>query len=133
VSDRRKALVIVAGSLGGTAVLVGLVLSLGGWAYQNRRWSLHDGRLRRLVAEHPSEDRVSRGILAEPGNWPIATPASEAELRRLAERWSPSRAAEVVGKRRQWKRLRIFGVRDVVYFLYFDDDDRLRDYVLLSK
>jgi hypothetical protein len=133
VSDRRKALVIVAGSLGGTAVLVGLVLSLGGWAYQNRRWSLHDGRLRRLVAEHPSEDRVSRGILAEPGNWPIATPASEAELRRLAERWSSSRAAEVVGKRRQWKRLGIFGVRDVVYFLYFDDDDRLRDYVLLSK
>jgi hypothetical protein len=133
VSDRRKALVIVAGSLGGTAVLVGLVLSLGGWAYQNRRWSLHDGRLRRLVAEHPSEDRVSRGILAEPGNWPIATPDSEAELRRLGELWSSSRADEVVGKRRQWKRLRIFGVRDVVYFLYFDDDDRLRDYVLLSK
>jgi hypothetical protein len=85
------------------------------------------------VAEHPSEDRVRRGILAEPGNWPIATPDSEAELRRLGELWSSSRADEVVGKRRQWKRLRIFGVRDVVYFLYFDDDDRLRDYVLLSK
>jgi hypothetical protein len=129
VIDRGKALVIAAGSVGGTAVLV----SLGGWAYQHRRWSLHDGRLRRLMAEHPSEDRVSRGILAEPGNSPIATPASEAELRRLAEQWSPARAAEVVAKRRQWKRLRIFGVRDMVYCLYFDDDDKLRDYVLLSK
>ena len=131
--DRRKALVIAAGSLGGTAVLVGLVFSLGGWAYQHRRSSLHDGRLRRLVAEHPSESRVTRGVLAEPGNWPIATPASDEDLRRLAAQWSPARADEIVAKRRQRKTLRIFGVRDVVYFLYFDDEDKLRDYVLLTK
>jgi hypothetical protein len=131
--DRRKAVVIVAGSVGGTAVLVGLVFSLGGWAYQHRRWSLHDGRLRRLVAEHPSESRVSRGVLAEPGNWPIATPASDEDLQRLAAQWSPARADEIVAKRRQLKTLRIFGVRDVVYFLYFDDEDKLRDYVLLTK
>jgi hypothetical protein len=133
VIDRRKALVIAAGSVGATAVLVGLVFSLGGWAYRHRRWSLHDGRLRRLVAEHPSEDRVSRGILAEPGNWPIATPASDEELRRLAARWSPARADEVVAKRRQGRTLRIFGVRDVAYFLYFDDEGRLCDYVLLTR
>ena len=130
--DRRKALVTAAGSVAITAVLVGLVLSLGGWAYQNRRWSLHDARLRHLVAEHPSADRASRGILAEPGNWPIATPASDDELRRLAARWSSAGADEVVARRRQWKDLRIFGVRDVVYFLYFDDDDTLRAYVLLG-
>jgi len=133
VSDRRKALVIAAGSLGGTALLVGLVLSLGGWAYQHRRSSLHDGRLRRLVAEHPSEDRVSRGVLAEPGNWPIATPASEVELRQLVGEWSPARVDEVVAKSRKWKRVRVFGVRDVAYVLYFDDDGLLRDYVLLSR
>ena len=131
--DRRKALVIVAGSVGGTAVLVGLVFSLGGWAYQHRRWSLHDGRLRRLVAEHPAEDRVSRGILAEPGNRPIATPDSDEDLRRLAAQWSPARADEVVAERHQWKTLRIFGVRDVVYFLFFDDEGKLREYVLLTK
>ncbi|HLQ23462.1 MAG TPA: hypothetical protein VK132_09655 [Gemmatimonadales bacterium] len=131
--DRRKGLVIAAGSLGGTALLVGLVFSLGGWAYQHRRSSLHDGRLRRLVAEHPSEDRVSRGILAESGNWPIATPASEAKLRQLVARWSPSGVDEVVAKSRKWNRVRVFGVRDVAYVLYFDDDGMLRDYVLLSK
>ena len=131
--DRRKAFVIVAGSLVGTGLLVGLVFSLGGWAYQHRRWSLHDGRLRRLVAEHPSADRVSRGILAEPGNVSVPAPDSEAELRALAARWSPARADEVVAKRRQWKELRIFAVRDMVYFLYFDDEGKLRDYVLLSS
>jgi hypothetical protein len=133
VVDRRKAFVIAAGSLVGTAVLVGLVFSLGGWAYQHRRWSLHDGRLRRLVAEHPSADRVSRGILAEAGNVSIPTPDSEAELRALAARWSRARADEVVARRRQWKELRIFAVRDTVYFLYFDDQGKLRDYVLLSN
>jgi hypothetical protein len=133
VIDRRKAFVIAVGSLVGTGLLVGLVFSLGGWAYQHRRWSLHDGRLRRLLAEHPSADRVSRGILAEPGNVSIPTPDSEAELRALAARWSPARADEVVAKRRQWKEVRIFAVRDMVYFLYFDDEGKLRDYVLLSS
>jgi hypothetical protein len=76
---------------------------------------------------------VTRGVLAEPGNWPIATPASDEDLRRLAAQWSPARADEIVAKRRQRKTLRIFGVRDVVYFLYFDDEDKLRDYVLLTK
>jgi len=38
-----------------------------------------------------------------------------------------------VAKRRQWKELRIFGVRDMVYFLYFDDEGKLQDYVLLTK
>jgi hypothetical protein len=132
VSDHRKTLVVVVGSIAGTSVLVGLVFSLGGWAYQHRRLTLHDGRLRRLVEQHPSADRASRGILAEPGNWEIPVPASDEELRRLASQWSPARADEIVAKRRQGKSLRIFGVRDVVYFLYFDDEGKLRDYVLLG-
>jgi hypothetical protein len=132
VSDHRKTLVIVVGSIAGTSVLVGLVFSLGGWAYQHRRLTLHDGRLRRLVEQHPSADRASKGVLAEPGNWEIPVPASDEELRRLASQWSPARADEIVAKRRQWKSLRIFGVRDVVYFLYFDDEGKLREYVLLG-
>lgn len=132
MSDHRKTLVIVVGSIAGTSVLVALVFSLGGWAYQHRRLTLHDGRLRRLVEQHPSADRASRGILAEPGNWEIPVPPSDEELRRLGSQWSPARADEIVAKRRQWKSLRIFGVRDVVYFLYFDDEGKLRDYVLLG-
>jgi hypothetical protein len=132
-ADRRKTLVIVAGSLGVTAVLLGLVLSLGGWAYNHRKWSLHDGRLRRLVAEHPSAERVTKGVLAEPGNWLMPTPATEAELREFAASLGPPRADEVVAKSRRWKEVRIFGVRDLVYFLYFDDEGKLQDYVLVRN
>jgi hypothetical protein len=132
VIDRNKTFVVVAGSLGATALLLGLVFSLGGWAYRHRQWSLHDGRLRRFVAEHPSAERASKGILAEPGNWAIPTPATEAELRELAARIAPARADQVVEKRRRWKDVRVFGVRDVVYFLYFDEEGKLQDYVLLT-
>jgi hypothetical protein len=132
VIDRGKAIVIAAGSVGATAVLFGLVFSLGGWAYRQRQCSLHDGRLRRLVADHPSAERVSKGVLAEPGNRPIATPSSEAALRELAERIAPGRADEVVAKARRFKHVQVFGVRDVVYFLYFDDEGLLQDYVLAT-
>jgi len=132
VADRRKQLVIAAGSLLGTGLLLLLVLSLGGWAYRHRHFTLHDGRLRRLVAQHPTADRVSRGILDEPGSWSIPAPDTEAGLRALAERWSKGRADEVVAKRRQWSDVLVFGVRDVAYVLYFDKESKLRDYVLLA-
>jgi len=38
-----------------------------------------------------------------------------------------------VAKWRKRKRVRVFGVRDVAYVLYFDDDGKLQDYVLLTK
>jgi hypothetical protein len=132
VADRRKLLVIGAGSLLVTGLLLGLTLSLGSWAYRHRRFTLHDGRLRRLVALHPSADRVTRGILDEPGSRAIPVPDSDDELRALAARWSPARADEVVARRRQWPEVRIFGVREVAYVLYFDGEGKLRDYLLLT-
>jgi len=63
----------------------------------------------------------------------MAVPASEADLRRFAAQWSPARSQEVVAKRQKWRDLRVFGVGDMVYFLYFDDQGVLRDYVLLSN
>jgi hypothetical protein len=133
VADRRKQLVVAGGSVLLTGLLLALALSLGGWAYRHRRYTLHDGRLRRLVLQHPSADRVSRGILDEAGSWAIPTPDRDDELRALAERWSKGRADEVVTKRRQWTDTRIFGVRDVAYVLYFDAEGKLRDYVLLTE
>jgi hypothetical protein len=131
--ERGKLVAILAGSLAGTGVLVALVFSLGGWAYQHRRFTLHDGRLRRLVEQHPPADQVSTALLAEPGNWAIPTPASEGELRGLAAQWPMARIDAVVAKWRKWRDLRVFGVRDAVYFLYFDDQGRLQDYELAFR
>ena len=63
-ADRRKAVVVIVGSLLVTAALVSLVLSLGSWAYQTRRFLLHERRLSRLLEKHPTATEVSTALLA---------------------------------------------------------------------
>jgi hypothetical protein len=132
-ADTRKTVVVVAGSLAVTGAIVVLVFSLAGWAYRHRGASLHDGRLRRIVELHPTIGQVSEGILAEPGNRALPTPASEEELRRLAERFPRGRADQILAKGRRWAQWRVFDARDVVYILYFDEAGKLQDYELASR
>ena len=133
MADTRKAVFVVAGSLAVTGAIVAVVFSLAGWAYRHRGASLHDGRLRRAVEQHPTIGQVSEGILAEPGNRALPTPASEEELRRLLARYPRGGADQIEAKRRRWRDLRVFEAGDVVYFLYFDEAGTLRDYELAGR
>ena len=133
MADTRKVVFVAAGSLAATGAILALVFSLAGWAYRHRGTSLHDARLRRVVKKHPPMGQVSAGILAEPGNRALPTPASEDELRRLLARYPRGQADQIVGKRRRWRDLRVFDAGDVVYFLYFDEAGALQDYELASR
>jgi hypothetical protein len=128
---RRLARFLALGVLGAGG-LAALALTLGAWAYHHRRYTLHDGRLGRLVEQKPRLREVTQALLDEPGNRTIDLPPSEDALRALAAEWSAAGADEVVAKKRRWPTLRIFGVGDMVYFLYFDDGGVLREYVLLG-
>lgn len=123
---------IAAGSLVVTAATLALALSLGSWAFQHRRGSLHEGRLKRLVAAKPTSAQVNEALLAE-GAVPIETPATEDDLARLASRWSPRRAHDVVSRRKQWPEVRVYAHGDVVYFLFFDGSGVLKDAVYLAR
>jgi hypothetical protein len=129
--ERRPLMLALGGGVVVAGALVALVFTLGSWAYQHRRYTLHDGRLKRLVEQHPTVADASQGILAEPGNRAIPAPPSEPALRAWVARW-PTRADEVLRKWERWPMLRIFNVGDLVYVLYFDDGGLLRDYVLLG-
>lgn len=131
--DRRKALIVVFGSLLVTGGLVALVLSLGSWAYQTRRFLFHERRLARLLEQHPTAADVSTALLAEPGNRSIAVPVTDDGFAALVGQWSPGKVEEMLAKRRVAREVRIFGVRDMVYVLYFDVDGRLQDYALSSS
>jgi len=132
-ADRRKVVVVAVGSLLATAGLLALVLSLGSWAYHTRQFLFHERRLARLLQERPTATDVSTALLAEPGNWTIAVPPSEEELAALTGQWSRGRVEEILAKRRMARELRIFGVRDMVYVLFFDAEGRLQAFVLLSN
>jgi hypothetical protein len=133
MADTRKVVLVGAGSVAATGVILALVFSLAGWAYRHRGASLHDGRLRRVVEKHPTMGQVSEAILAEPGNRALPTPASADELRRLLARYPRGQADQIVAKRRRWRDLRVFDAGDVVYFLYFDEAGALQDYELASR
>ena len=133
MADTRKVVFVVAGSLAVTGAIVVLVFSLAGWAYRHRDASLHDVRLHTVVAKHPTIAQVSEGILAEPGNRALPTPASEEELRRLLDQYPRGRKDQILAKRRKWRGLRVFEARDVVYILYFDEAGALQDYELASR
>ena len=128
---KRKLLFVVTGSVLVTGALLALVFSLGSWAYRYRHGTLHHGRLSRLVAQRPSEDRVTRALLDE-GARPLPTPGTEAELRALAAGLPAARADDLVARARTWPMLRVFAVQGMVYVLFFDGEGQLRDYVVLE-
>ena len=132
-ADRRKVAVVVVGSVLVTGGLVALVLSLGSWAYHTRRFLFHERRLAKIMPERPTAADVTTALLAEPGNRLLAVPRTEEDLIALTSQWSRVQNEEVIAKRRAASEVRVFGIRDMVYVLFFDTDGRLQAYVLMSN
>jgi hypothetical protein len=114
-----------------TAGLLWLALMLGAWGFDYRRFSYHEGRLRRMVDQKPTLGQVVQG-LKDDGSPLLAAPSTAEEVRQAAERWGGPRAAEIVEKARRHAYTRVFRASDVVYFLYFDAEGILRDFTYVS-
>ena len=127
-----KKLVIAVGSLTLTALLGYLAFLLGGVGFDVRRTDLHEGRLRRLLAQKPQLDQVVQGLEDE-GSHLLASPAGPAELRRVAAERGGMRAAEVLQKGGRWPQTRVLLAADMVYFIYFDAESVMRDFTCVSK
>ena len=127
----KRFLFTLAASLVTTGILF-VVLLLGGWAYNYRRSSLHEGRLTRLLEKHPTVAPVLEGLRAEGGQL-LGSPSGEPALRQAAARWGSARAAEVLRKGSKWPQTRVVRVGDMIYFLYFDSADVLRDFTSVSE
>ena len=123
---------ILAGALVGAAAALYSALFLGAWGFDFRRYQQHDGRLHRLLQQSPTRDRVERA-LADDGSPLVAAPATPAELEAVATRMGGKKAGEVREKGRRWPITRVFLAGDMVYFLYFDDQDVMRDYAWVSR
>lgn len=130
--ERGKRVAVIAGGLAGTALLVMLAMSLGSWGFRHRSASLHEGRLARLVERQPRLEQVVEALQAEEAA-PLAAPADEAELRRLALQYGGTRAAEILEKGRRHPRTRAFRAGDAIYILYFDREAILRDFTCVTR
>ena len=127
----NRALILGAAAVVSLAALA-IVLVLGGWAYNFRRLSLHEGRLANLVKKKPTVSIASQGLTNE-GWSTVAADVDDSTLATLFGEDPPPRVAEVRTKRTKWPTARAFAQDDLVYVLYFDAEGKAADWSLLKR
>ena len=123
---------IAAISLAITAVLAALALYLGAWAFDTKRYSTHETRLRHLVERGALLDQVTRGLEDE-GSPLLGSPRSREDLEHLAKKRGRTRAPEIIEKGSRWPSTRVFLASDMIYFIYFDEAGVMRDFTCVGR
>jgi hypothetical protein len=122
---------IIGGSIAATTVLAGFAFFLGAWAFDTRRSLTHQTRLEHLVDRRPTLGQVVQALEDE-GSRLVAAPSGEDDLRAVVLQRGRARAGEALEKGRRWRTTRVFLAGDMVYFIYFDDADVMRDFVCVA-
>jgi hypothetical protein len=115
-----------------TAATLTLALLLGSAAFDYRRYSQHQGRLERVLAQHPDVERLTKG-LADDGTPLVAVPRTADEIARIIAAQKPGRQAELREKARRWGHLRVYAAADMLYFIFFDGEGVMRDFACVSR
>jgi hypothetical protein len=123
---------MLAGAFLVTIAALSLAMLLGSASFDFRRFSQHEGRLRRVLREAPTAERLTRG-LADEGTPLLATATRPEEVERLAAAYGGKRAAEIREKARRFGQMRVFRAADMLYFVYFDGDGVMRDFTCVSR
>lgn len=123
---------IAAGALAVTGLALTLAFLLGSTSFDARRFSQHNGRLAKVMREHPSADRLTRGLEAE-GTPLLVTAQSAAEKERAARERGGPRRAEITDKAARYPELRVYLAGDMVYFIFFDAEGVMRDFTCVSR
>ena len=122
---------ILAGALVVTLGALAVAMLLGSASFDYRRFSQHEGRLRRVMREAPTADRLTRGLQDE-GTPLIAAPTSGEEKERVIAARGGSKAAELRRKAARYPQLRVYRAADMLYFVWFDADGVMRDFTCVS-
>jgi hypothetical protein len=126
---KRSAVLVSSALL--TAALFGVAFWMGAAYFDIRRIGTHAGRLERLLQKTPTLEQVTAGLEDE-GSPLVAAPEGPEGLRAAAARFGREKQAEVLAKGSRFPKVRVFRAADMIYFLYFDADDVLRDFTFVS-
>ena len=122
---------IAAGALAVTLATLALALVLGSVGFDVRRYLLHEGRLRRVMASQPNVESLTRGLAAEKATL-IAAPSSSQEVERAIAAHGGIKSQEIRGKASRYAQLRLFRAGDMIYFVFFDAGGVMRDFTCIS-
>jgi len=126
-----KRLWVGLGALAVTLAALSLAMLLGSASFDFRRYTQHEGRLRRVMREEPTADRLTRG-LADEGTSLVAAPKSREEAGRVAEERGGVKKTEVRAKAARYAQMRVYRASDMLYFVYFDEAGVMRDFTCVS-
>jgi hypothetical protein len=111
--------------------LFAIAFWMGAAYFDIRRTDTHAGRLQRLLQKSPTLHQVTAG-LEEEGSPLVEAPDGPQAIRDVASKLGRQKQAEVLTKGSRWPKTRVFRAGDMLYFLYFDADDVMRDYTFVS-
>jgi hypothetical protein len=123
---------ILVGALGATLGALTLAMLLGSASFDFRRYSQHEGRLQKVMREHPTAGRLTRG-LADEGTPLLAILATRDEIEREASTRGGKKAAEIREKATRHAQTRLYRAGDMLYFVYFDAAGVMRDFTCVSR
>jgi hypothetical protein len=129
--DKKKLLFFVS-LFSLTLTCAGLLgaLYFGQLYYDFRRNLLHEKRLNGILGEEPTVFQVTKGL--EEKAPLVASPNGSAELAEVASRWS-AKSVEILEKGARWTLTRVYDAGDMTYFIYFDKQDVMRDFVYVDN
>ncbi|MGD8897157.1 MAG: hypothetical protein PVJ73_14070 [Acidobacteriota bacterium] len=122
---------ILAGAFAATAVTLAAALVLGSWGFNYRRFNQHETRLRRVMEQQPTIDRLTAGLEDE-GAVVLSSPRTSEEVERAIARYGGDRAGALREKADRWVHLRVYHAADMIYFIFFDDEGVMRDFACVG-
>ena len=128
--NKKKILLLLTAGLIITGLGLTAALIFGNMYYDFRRAVLHEKRLSALLQEEPTLYQVTEGLSEKAPL--LASPENEEELDDLASKW-PSKRDEIIEKSRDWSLTRVFNAGDMIYFIYFDEKEIMRDFVYVDN
>ena len=115
-----------------TLATLAVAFWLGAASFDARRYDQHRRRLAKVLREHPTADRLTRGLEAE-GTRLVAIAATGEEKERIAAARGGPLASEIRQKAAAQPELRVYEAGDMLYFVYFDRESEMRDFTCVSR
>jgi hypothetical protein len=126
---KKRALLLVGAGLVAVSGLV-TALVLGTLGYDIRRSNMHEARLKGILVQTPTVYQVTEGLKEKAPL--VSIVESPADLEDALSRFAFERRVEIEEKAERYPQLRIYDAGDMMYFIFFDDSDVMRDYVSVS-
>jgi hypothetical protein len=126
---KKRALLLVGAALVAVSGLV-TALVLGTLGYDIRRSNMHEARLKGILVQTPTVYQVTEGLKEKAPL--VSIVESPADLEDALSRFAFEKRAEIEEKAEHYAQLRVYDAGDMMYFIFFDDGDVMRDYVSVS-